>query len=143
MECRRCICTKPNRTPAEDVRYWRKSGRHLLVLSISQFDPERKSRLFSGVICLLIVNPCLMDCTERAILTARTLEGGTGGNRFFHRAPNTAPPKIRIACAASGSEKGRSALERAPDHPEGNVVPNMGKPLTDASFVASSSMTSQ
>src|ERR1700737_801641 len=31
----------------------------------------------------------------------------------------------------------------APDHPEGNVVPNMGKPLTDASFVASSSMTSQ
>jgi hypothetical protein len=31
----------------------------------------------------------------------------------------------------------------APDHPEGNVVPNMGRPLTDASFVASSSMTSQ
>ena len=31
----------------------------------------------------------------------------------------------------------------APDYPKGNVVPNMGRPLTDASFVASSSMTSQ
>ena len=31
----------------------------------------------------------------------------------------------------------------APDHLEGNVFPNMGRPLTDASLVASSSTTSQ
>jgi hypothetical protein len=28
-----------NRNPAEDVRYRRNSGKHLLVLSFSQFDP--------------------------------------------------------------------------------------------------------
>src|ERR1700737_4330208 len=72
-------------TASSNVRVQEQSGKHMLVLSSSQFDPERKSRLFSGVICLLIVNPCLMDCTERAILTARTLEGGTGreGTDFF------------------------------------------------------------
>jgi hypothetical protein len=33
---------KPNRAPAQDVRY-RNSGKHLLVLSFSHFDPERTS----------------------------------------------------------------------------------------------------
>jgi hypothetical protein len=43
MECRRacCISTKPNRNPAEDVRYRRNSGKHLLMLSFSHFDPVR------------------------------------------------------------------------------------------------------
>jgi hypothetical protein len=33
--------TSINRTPA-DVRYRCKSGKHLLVLSFSQFDPKRR-----------------------------------------------------------------------------------------------------
>ena len=32
--------------PFEHVRYRRNSGKHLLLASISQFDPERKSRRF-------------------------------------------------------------------------------------------------
>jgi hypothetical protein len=31
---------KPNRMPAEDVRYRRNGGKHLLLLSISHFDPH-------------------------------------------------------------------------------------------------------
>ncbi len=31
-----------------DVRSWGKNGRHLLVLSVSQFDPERTSGLSSA-----------------------------------------------------------------------------------------------
>ena len=30
----------PDRTPAEDVRYQGNSGKHLLLASISHFDPE-------------------------------------------------------------------------------------------------------
>jgi hypothetical protein len=32
--------TSMNRNPAEDVRYRRNSGKHLLVLSFSHFDPK-------------------------------------------------------------------------------------------------------
>jgi hypothetical protein len=35
-----------NRTPAEDVRCRCKSGKLLLVLSFSHFDPEQTSRCF-------------------------------------------------------------------------------------------------
>jgi hypothetical protein len=33
--------TSMNRNPAEDVRYRRNGGKHLLVLSFSHFDPKR------------------------------------------------------------------------------------------------------
>jgi hypothetical protein len=41
MQNVRLASMKPNRTPAEDVRYRRNSGKHLLAMSSSQFDPER------------------------------------------------------------------------------------------------------
>jgi hypothetical protein len=40
MECR--FPTKPNRF-ADDVRCWPLSGKHLLLLSFSVFDPEADS----------------------------------------------------------------------------------------------------
>jgi hypothetical protein len=39
MQNVRLASMKPNRTPAEDVRYRRNSGKHLLAMSSSQFDP--------------------------------------------------------------------------------------------------------
>jgi hypothetical protein len=41
MQNVRLASMKPNRTPAEDVRYRRNSGKHLLAMSSSQFDPSR------------------------------------------------------------------------------------------------------
>jgi hypothetical protein len=40
MQNVRLASMKPNRTPAEDVRYRRNSGKHLLAMSSSQFDPN-------------------------------------------------------------------------------------------------------
>jgi hypothetical protein len=42
METVPCASIAPNRTLAKDVRYQGKSGKHLLALSFSQFDPNRK-----------------------------------------------------------------------------------------------------
>jgi hypothetical protein len=39
---------KPNRTLVEDVRYRRNSGKHLLMLRFSHFDPIRTSGALNG-----------------------------------------------------------------------------------------------
>src|ERR1700682_2784802 len=68
--------------------------------------------------------------------------------QFYTKRPNET---VKVAFAPDGivadlrtaSAGANDRSNAAPDHPEGNVAPNIGRPLTDASFVASSSMTSQ
>jgi hypothetical protein len=47
MQNVRLASMKPNRAPAEDVGYRRNSGKHLLTMSFSHFDPERTLGLIS------------------------------------------------------------------------------------------------